>query len=720
MLLGAMGVSKRQRALRILAAVSARGADMASLLAVARRVGVEGRGLRLPVDRYEQLPLPCIAHVDGNHFVVLERVRGDVIEVLDPALGRVRATRAELSRRTSGAYLYLEPRSRAEIIAALDAVVPEDARRAEVLWRTFFRPLLLPLRPFAFWLLAGSAALQLVGLVAPLAGQRLVDAATGTNRSMVDQIPFWIGALALAQAAQLGLTALRDGALRRVQRRWGMSAGEHIFSHLVKLPLRVLESYRREDLLVAIETRHAYAQLVGPGFVQSLFDVVQVVLYAGLLVHYTHAAAAGVLTLLLVSAAFLTQRMAALRTARRRQLYAVTNAVRSAGDTLDGIAVVKLAGAERDRTDRWVERMQLSLDASIAVDRQSSALQLEQMAVGFAAQLLVYFIGASLVRDRTLSPGEFVAIITVVTVLVARTQSVVHLWTTVVEVRTVAERLHDMLLHAPEPDAPDPAPDAPAAVGGQLELHDVSYRYDGVAAAALQGVNLRFPARGRVAIVGRNGSGKSTLLKVISGLYRDHGGVMSLAGESAASMPVHEWRRHVGVVPQDAYLFEGSLRDNLSLLRPDASDDELWDAVEQADLAALVRSTTLGLDAPITAGGRNLSGGQRLRVAIGRLFVANPRIVLLDEASSALDPIAERMLLDNVNQRYQDRLIISAAHRLNTVANSDWLVVLEGGSVIAQGTHDTLLRDEPRYVSLVDAFAGRGVTRAADPSHASS
>lgn len=708
MILGAMGVPPRLRALRILASVNARGVDMAGLLSAIRQLGLEGRGLRLNSADYENLPMPCIAHVNGDHFVVLERIRGDVIDVLDPGSGHQKVTRSELSRRTTGAYLYCEPGSRASVVAALNEAVPEDARRMRALWATFLRPLLLPLRRNAGWVFGCSAALQVIGLAAPLAAQRLVDTALSTEPAAGDSLRLWLAALALAQVIQLLLTASRDVGLRRLQRQWGLTAGRRIFDHIIRLPPRVLESYRREDLMAAIETREAYAQLVGVGFVQSTFDLVQMVVYAALLLHYAQVVAVGVLLSLLAGGFLLSHRMVSLRVARRRQLHAVARAAGNAADTLDGITIVKLACAEELRSAQWDGRLRILLDSGIALDRQNSALQLEQTGIGFLAQLLVFFVGASLVHGKGLSPGQFVAMITVVTVLIARTQSVVHLWTTIADVRTASERLHDLLLQPPE-SVPEAVAIPTLPTDAELRLREVSYRYDGAHSPALDRVTLDFPPRGRVAIVGRNGSGKSTLIKVISGLYRDHDGVMSIGEVSAGAMSSRDWRRQVGVVPQDAYLFEGSIRDNLLLLRPDASEAELWDAVRDADLMDYVQSSRLGLDMRVTAGGSNMSGGQRLRIAIGRLFLADPRIVLLDEASSALDPIAEHVLLDNVNRRYSDRLIVSAAHRLNTVASADWLIMMERGRVIGQGTHPELLRSVPQYAELVNAFRGIGI-----------
>ena len=237
---------------------------------------------------------------------------------------------------------------------------------------------------------------------------------------------------------------------------------------------------------------------------------------------------------------------------------------------------------------------------------------------------------------------------------------------------------------------------------GHLELRDVELRYPGAAAPVLRGVSFRAEPGRTTAIIGSTGAGKTTLLTLVPRLLDVTGGAVLVDGVDVRDLdPQALWAR-LGLVPQRAFLFSGTVHTNLLMGKEDATDDELWHALEIAQAREFVEAMPEGLDAPIVQGGTNVSGGQRQRLAIARAFLADPRILVLDDATSAVDASTEQAIKDALREVMEGRTTLVIAHRLSTIALADEIVVLEDGRVVADGTHDALLDVSPLYREIVE------------------
>jgi ATP-binding cassette subfamily B protein len=235
-----------------------------------------------------------------------------------------------------------------------------------------------------------------------------------------------------------------------------------------------------------------------------------------------------------------------------------------------------------------------------------------------------------------------------------------------------------------------------------LELEDVSFSYaDGP--EVLRGISLAVPAGSRVALVGPSGAGKSTILALVEGFYPVTGGVIRWAGTDVRDLPRAGLRAQLGYVEQEAPVLAGTIRDNLLLTRPEATDPELWAVLADVGLTELVRRSPRGLDVLVGDEGVLLSGGERQRLAIARSLLARPALLLLDEPTASLDARNEQLLRETLAAAAVDRSLLVVAHRLSTVLDSDQIVVLDGGRVVARGTHGELLDSSPLYRELATA-----------------
>jgi ABC-type multidrug transport system fused ATPase/permease subunit len=262
------------------------------------------------------------------------------------------------------------------------------------------------------------------------------------------------------------------------------------------------------------------------------------------------------------------------------------------------------------------------------------------------------------------------------------------------------ERVFQLLDRAPRLTALPDAPPLPAG-GGRVELRDVTFAYDGHE-PVLRGIDLEVEPGQTVAIVGPTGSGKTSLVMLIPRLYDVDEGAVLVDGADVRSVDPASLRREVAVVSDDAFLFSASLRDNIAYARPEASDDEVVAAAVRAGLEGLLDDLPDGLDTLVGERGLTLSGGQRQRVAIARALLAEPRILILDDATSSVDATTESLIKSALTEVMEGRTTFVIAHRLSTIALADEVVVLEDGRVEARGTHRELLEESPLYREIAE------------------
>lgn len=248
-------------------------------------------------------------------------------------------------------------------------------------------------------------------------------------------------------------------------------------------------------------------------------------------------------------------------------------------------------------------------------------------------------------------------------------------------------------------------PVRPAAIAGDIGVHDATFCYPGADRPVLQDVSFTVPRGTTTAVVGSTGSGKSTLISLICRLYDVTSGSLRIDGVDVRDLDIEQLWSAIGLVPQRGYLFSGTVAENLRYGRADATDDEMWEALRVAAAADFVRAHPQGLDMPVAQGGINFSGGQRQRLAIARAVIRRPAIYLFDDAFSALDVHTDARVRDALREVAADATVVIVSQRISTVIEADQVVVIDDGRVVGIGTHDTLLADCPIYAEFAESQA---------------
>jgi ABC-type multidrug transport system fused ATPase/permease subunit len=374
------------------------------------------------------------------------------------------------------------------------------------------------------------------------------------------------------------------------------------------------------------------------------------------------------------------------------------------------VRTIRASGA----TAREVETVGRSADEAYEAGVRVARLQALVLPAGSIAVqgafLAVLGVGGYQVATGAIAVADLVAFILYLFLLVMPLGRVISAWTQLQTGLGALARIQEVLALEPEHDdvpergAATALPVAPVAGDPVplLELDGVSFGYpDGT--TVLSEVSLAVPAGARVALVGPSGAGKSTILALIEGFYPLGAGTVRWAGTDVRELPRAALRARLGYVEQEAPVLAGSVRDNLLLAAPHSTDPELWAVLAQVGLTGVVQRSPRGLDVPVGDDGVLLSGGERQRLAIARSLLARPALLLLDEPTASLDARNEALLRETLAAAAADRALLVVAHRLSTVVDSDQIVVLDGGRVIARGTHDELLDASPLYRELATA-----------------
>jgi subfamily B ATP-binding cassette protein MsbA len=360
---------------------------------------------------------------------------------------------------------------------------------------------------------------------------------------------------------------------------------------------------------------------------------------------------------------------------------------------------------ESEETRRYQAQLGGVVEAAVARARLRALFFGVVGFVAFTGVAAVLWMGGRRVLDGTLTAGALVAFLFYAFFIAAAVGSLASLFGNFQEAIGAAQRVFELLDTQPtvaEPVRPAPLarPSARGAPGVAVALEDVHFRYDDALPDVLHGVTLRAAPGEVVALVGRSGAGKTTIASLLPRFWDVTGGRVTLDGHDVRELAFADLRGAIGVVPQEPVLFSGSVRDNIALARPDATDAEVEAASRAAHAHEFVARLPQGYATPVGERGVKLSGGQRQRIAIARVFLKDPAVVVLDEATSSLDTESERLVEEALEELLQGRTTLIIAHRLSTVRRADRVVVLDHGRVVEEGTHAELLAHGGTYAAL--------------------
>lgn len=671
--------------LRAACGVSRDGAKASNVLRAARRFGLAAKGFRKEPDGLLDLPVPSILHWNFNHFVVFRGIAGDRVHITDPASGPREIARQELEEAFTGVVLALEP--------------AEDFVPGGTPPRPFAQlaALLAGSRPALVLVAAFSLFLVLPGIVVPGLTSQFVD------RVLVEQMETWVAplviGLGLAAVVQAGVTALQQHYLLRLESKLAVTLASRYLARLMALPMQFFTQRHAGELAGRVAAADRVATLLSGELATNLFNLLSLVFYLGVIALFDPVMAVAAVVLAAVNLAALTSAGRRRDDLNRRMLGQQGKLLSATVGSIHNIETLKATGAETDAFAVWSGHQ-----AGLLTTRQDMGLHSALLAAVPAltmalAPVVVLGIGGWRVMDGVLTIGALVALQSLFQAAMAPLAGLTQLGTRLQLVKGDLARLADVLNAAPPPEPPPLPPEAAGLPRGRIELHGVTFGYAPLDRPLIEGVSLVLEPGKRIALVGGSGSGKSTIGRLVCGLMAPWAGEILLDGVPVGRLPASRFAATVAHVDQDIMLFEGTVRENLTLWAPDVPDEVLTRALKDAEIHADIAARPGGYDSAVREGGLNFSGGQRQRLELARALGNDPAVLVLDEATSALDPATELAIDSNLRRRGCACLIV--AHRLSTIRDADEIVVLDRGQVVERGTHQTLMARDGVYADLI-------------------
>jgi ABC-type multidrug transport system fused ATPase/permease subunit len=479
----------------------------------------------------------------------------------------------------------------------------------------------------------------------------------------------------------------------------------NVQQHILRLPTAYFDSTKSGVLISRIMTDpEGIRNLVGTGIIQLVGGVFTAVLALGLLLWINVTLTLGTVVLLLIFAAIMATAFSRLRPIFRQRGEINAEVTGRLAETLGGVRLVKVYVAEQ-REEGVFQQGVLRLFRNVASTITGTSLvsSLSTVIVG-GVSLLLMVGGGRAVLAGTMTLGDLVLYTILVGMMVAPLVSIASIGTQISEAFAGLDRLREIREVATE-DEEDEAREPLAAVDGDVAFDNVSFGYT-QEVPVLQDVSFVAPAGTTTALVGPSGAGKSTLIGLVMAFHRPEQGRILVDGQDIDRFRLRDYRSQLGVVMQDNFLFDGTIRDNIAFSRPAATDEQIRSAAHVANADEFIERFDDGYDTIVGERGVKLSGGQRQRVAIARAILADPRILILDEATSSLDSESEALIRDGLAHLRQGRTTFVIAHRLSTIRSADQILVLDDGRIVERGTHAELLRLGGLYRSLYERQQG--------------
>lgn len=710
MILRTYGLYVPLEQLRTECGVSRDGSKASNILRAARKHGMEAKGYRHSLPDVLNFTMPCIVFWNFNHFVVLEGVRGKKVYINDPASGPRVLSHSEFDQGFTGVVL--------DFKLGPD-FVKGGARPKELVG--LVRRLSTSKMAFSFVLLA-TLALVIPGLVIPIFAKIFVD------EILVQKLDNWVMPLLIAMGVTAllrgGLTWLQQSLLTRLETKIAITQASRFFWHVLRLPISFFDARFAGDILSRVAANDRVGRLLSGPLATNLASIPTIIFYFLVMLSFDWLMA-------VVGAGLALLNVLALRAMNRvredgaRRL--LQDQGKLAGTSVAGIKMLetlKSSGQEDDFFSKWSGYQAKYLTSQQHFSFYTTILDAIPTLISGLITTVILGLGGLRVIDGVMTIGMLVAFQSLMRSFTGPIEQLVTLASNLQEIKGDLARLDDVFNHdfdmrlaasdralgaavgrgpaeamVASPRRTEPALPVDSKLRGGIELRDVVFGYSQTGKPLIDGLSLSIAPGQRVALIGGSGSGKSTVAKLISGLYQPWSGQILFDGVPLLDVPYRVFSQSVGTVDQEIFLFDGTLRENVSMWDPTVIERDITSGLRDAAILNVIESRPGRYDCKVVEMGANFSGGQRQRIEIARALVGNPSILVLDEATAALDPVVEKEIDDNIRRRGCTTIVV--AHRLSTVRDSDEIIVLNFGQVVQRGIHEEMIGEDGPYRRLM-------------------
>jgi subfamily B ATP-binding cassette protein HlyB/CyaB len=665
--------------------ISGQSLDASSLVRAARYLGLKAKRLSSTWQRLSRTPMPVIARHRKGHFFVIARLAEDRVLVKDPLQPDMQTISREQLESLWAGELVLTARRAGPAAGAGDFGF------------RWFIPALMRYRSLLAEVLLASFFIQLLALVTPLFFQVVIDKVL-VHRGLSTLDVLAVGLLVVS-VFEVVLGGLRTYVFSHTTNRIDVELGGRLFRHLLALPLSYFKSRRVGDSVARVRELENIRNFITGSALTVIIDLVFTVIFLMVMYFYSPT-----LTMIVLATfpAYLMLSLLVTPVLRARLQEKFNRGAENQAflvETVSGMETLKAAAVDPQARRRWEEQLAAYVQASFRSANLGNIAGQSAGLINKVMTIMILWFGAHAVINAELSVGQLIAFNMFAGRVSSPVLRLVQLWQDFQQASVSMRRLGD-ILNTPTEPVYDRNRTALPDLTGNIRFDNVGFRYQPQGREILQQLSLEIPSGQVLGIVGPSGSGKSTLASLVQRLHVPNSGRVLIDGVDLAMVDVTWLRRQIGVVLQENVLFNRTIRENIALRDPGMPLDQVIHAAGLAGAHEFILELPEGYDTRVGEQGSNLSGGQRQRIAIARALVTDPRILIFDEATSALDYESEQAVQDNMAAITQGRTVIIIAHRLSALRNVDRVLVIDGGRIMEEGDHESLLRAGNYYADM--------------------
>ena len=661
---------------------------------IARKYNVKSTLIRPTIDELREIEYPAVAKMNDGAYIAIGSANDEVLLIIDPRQNKPIALPVKD---------FLESWSNEILVFSAAFSWTYFKKRFNVDW--FLKVIGHYKKPLGE-VLTASLFLQVMGIAMPLITQVIIDKVIG-NAGYSTLTVIGVSMIIFFFMQSL-LSFLKTYIMNHTTNKLDAILGTRLFRHLISLPLPYYERRRVGDTLMRIGALgQIRGFLTGTGLM-TILDVFFSVVFIGFMFWYSVP-----LTLISLSIVplYIVQNVWAVPIIKRK-IEAVwrTGAMNNAFmvESITNIETIKSLAVEPQFVNKWENLLARYVRTTFENVKFNLVINAFSGVIKGLLSMAILWYGGHMVMDGIFTLGQLIAFQMLSGQATGPMTKLLTMWPQVQQVGLGLERIGDILNTPMEPIVHDIGKRGPQRINGEIDINDVSFRYRVDLPLVLKNVNLHIAPGEKLGIVGRSGSGKSTLTNLVQNLYIPETGVITVGGINTKEANLGWLRDQIGVVMQENYLFNSSVRDNIAVSRPTATMDEIIRAARLAGAHDFILELKEGYDTKVGERGDSLSGGQRQRVAIARALLANPPILIFDEATSALDYESERIIFNNMEAIGAGRTMMIIAHRLSAVRRCDKIIVIDKGEIVESGSHDQLMALGGLYRYLHDQQESRG------------
>ena len=687
--------------LRVLSETTREGANLLNLSDAIEQIGIRTIGIKSSLNKFTDAPLPCILHWNNNHYVVLYKIKNDAFYISDPAIGLIKYSKSDFIKFWIGNNA---DENTEEGIALLVEPTPAfynsefDKEEEKSFGFSLLFKYLIPYKSFIFQLAIGLFAGSLLQLIFPFLTQSIVD--VGIQNQNIHFIYLVLFAQLFLFIGRTALELIRSWILLHLSTRISISLISDFFIKLMNLPISFFDVRMTGDIMQRISDHNRIERILTTSSLSVLFSTINMLIMGGVLAYYNLK-----IFLVFFIGSFFYFLWVILFLKRRKELdykrfAEVSQEQSKVMELINGMQEIKLHNAEKQKRWGW-EYIQARL---FKVSMKGLVLeQTQTIGSGFINELkniIIVFLSAKLVIDGQITLGMMMAISSIVGNLNGPIFQLIGFIREVQDAKISLARLSE--IHEKEDEKQQEVTQtSEVPFESDIVLKDISFRYVGSENNVLEELNLTIPANKVTAIVGTSGSGKTTLMKLLLKFYEPNSGQISIGKVALQNIKQNSWRKHVGTVMQEGYIFNDTIAHNIAIGENIIDKERLLYASDVANIKDFIEEYPLSFNTKIGQEGVGMSTGQKQRLLIARAVYKNPEMLFFDEATSALDTNNEKEIMEKLNVFFKNKTVVVIAHRLSTVINADQIVVLEKGKIVERGNHTELVAKKGNYYELV-------------------